>query len=1081
MSLASADIFGIQMIKPTKTGGQVWYQYNVDFNDDPQVYTYSATNEYIIHDILDADGTRFTISSSDAFEVYISPTTGLNPSTTITDQQEMTRRGYMQSPQDWKNVECTMQIVLFAESNDFITLGFRGGRHQGSGAPLGCQGSGYLVDISMAQGGLIRVRKQTWNISVHNWLSTLASGFDSGKPCGFTFKVLVYNTQDVKGVNVEVYVASKNDNDFVKVLSGIDTGQINTDATVCNCTAQGQPLVWGAPTIMLKGTSGKFGFKNWSIREIEGYGTNLPPAPPPTGGGDPGTGGGGSGTGGGGSGTGGGGGTGGGEPVDLTPILATPHTSYVVSGSGPNYSPLDVHFIFAGAAWNSTATTSGTGGGGQNTPITTYSNPILAAPKSTGIKDMGGPVWDKAVVFFIFWGSRWNTQNSPWSRKDLTDFINVLFDPTKGYFDGLIQYKYARRPTIGGFITNTSVTPHDGYVGDEVTDFIISCINSGQVPNPRSNINTRFMYFVFGPPDHLAAPLTQGAWHFSYNTQYPATAIQNYIVLGHVGYVGTFAQQTFGISHELASMISDPLGEQGPPPMDGFIVDPNGPLKDDGPEISDVCADEDKTFSGYTVCPYWSNQDNDCIVTTGKPSWVSCPSGSTWDNGLQQCKKTTTTPPPPTGGGSTANQTLKTQITNSINIVFGPNSNYFKGLIQYGLTKTPVAKSFSVNTTFALANNYTQAQLNSFIDDSIAKGLVPKNTATDHKNVYCVILPPNIKNSAGETGQHYARTFGTGSTAYYDPITSICPTTTSDYNLFTRNLTKFLVAMLTNNSGSTYMGYYLKAGTPMDPKIALFGKEISNVCFDDTADNTISGVSVCKYWSDQDGKCIIPPLSGNPTPFISCHTGAIYDNVTQSCIKQTGSGGGGTTPPGPQGYKIVEAKASDDDGNVPANAIDGKLDTRWSAFGKGQYLRLDLGEAKPIDKIKIAWYQGDKRTNEFEIKTADTTGGEYTSRLKTTSVKGSTALQDYAITPATTSRYVRIYCYGNSLNDWCSISEVEIWGVPIVVPPPGGGDGGGDPGGGTGTEPPKPDDEYNFFDTSFSIDHQLLGLCDPIV
>ncbi|NLG85578.1 MAG: discoidin domain-containing protein, partial [Firmicutes bacterium] len=37
----------------------------------------------------------------------------------------------------------------------------------------------------------------------------------------------------------------------------------------------------------------------------------------------------------------------------------------------------------------------------------------------------------------------------------------------------------------------------------------------------------------------------------------------------------------------------------------------------------------------------------------------------------------------------------------------------------------------------------------------------------------------------------------------------------------------------------------------------------------------------------------------------------------------------------PTPLPIVAVSASADDGNVPANAIDGDLDTRWSALGDG--------------------------------------------------------------------------------------------------------------------------------------------------
>ena len=78
----NTDPFGLWMAKPTKSGGQVWYIYNTDFNNDPQVFTESVSNEYLVHNIEDADGTRFSISASDTFKTYISTSTGYNPSKT---------------------------------------------------------------------------------------------------------------------------------------------------------------------------------------------------------------------------------------------------------------------------------------------------------------------------------------------------------------------------------------------------------------------------------------------------------------------------------------------------------------------------------------------------------------------------------------------------------------------------------------------------------------------------------------------------------------------------------------------------------------------------------------------------------------------------------------------------------------------------------------------------------------------------------------------------------------------------------------------------------------------------------------
>jgi hypothetical protein len=43
---------------------------------------------------------------------------------------------------------------------------------------------------------------------------------------------------------------------------------------------------------------------------------------------------------------------------------------------------------------------------------------------------------------------------------------------------------------------------------------------------------------------------------------------------------------------------------------------------------------------------------------------------------------------------------------------------------------------------------------------------------------------------------------------------------------------------------------------------------------------------------------------------------------------------------------IASVKASGSDGSGAANTMDGKLNTRWSAFGKGQWIQYDLAATK---------------------------------------------------------------------------------------------------------------------------------------
>jgi poly(beta-D-mannuronate) lyase len=122
---------------------------------------------------------------------------------------------------------------------------------------------------------------------------------------------------------------------------------------------------------------------------------------------------------------------------------------------------------------------------------------------------------------------------------------------------------------------------------------------------------------------------------------------------------------------------------------------------------------------------------------------------------------------------------------------------------------------------------------------------------------------------------------------------------------------------------------------------------------------------------------------------------------------------------------ILGVIASGDDGNVPGNTIDRDLNTRWSALGDGQWIEFDLGRGEPLfNQVSIAWYQGDGRSFTFAIEILSIEGDWW--RIYGGYSSGTTLeLQphDFVIHQA---RYVRIVGFGNSRNDWNSITEVEF-------------------------------------------------------
>jgi poly(beta-D-mannuronate) lyase len=134
-------------------------------------------------------------------------------------------------------------------------------------------------------------------------------------------------------------------------------------------------------------------------------------------------------------------------------------------------------------------------------------------------------------------------------------------------------------------------------------------------------------------------------------------------------------------------------------------------------------------------------------------------------------------------------------------------------------------------------------------------------------------------------------------------------------------------------------------------------------------------------------------------------------------------------PASPAKFTIAGASvtASADDGNVPANTVDGSLATRWSANGDGQWIRYDLGSSKTISYVKVAFYSGDVRTSTFDVQTSPD-GTTWTTRGSFTSSGTSLALETFDFTDVS-ARYVRLFGHGNSVNLWNSYTEAEVWGL----------------------------------------------------
>jgi hypothetical protein len=129
--------------------------------------------------------------------------------------------------------------------------------------------------------------------------------------------------------------------------------------------------------------------------------------------------------------------------------------------------------------------------------------------------------------------------------------------------------------------------------------------------------------------------------------------------------------------------------------------------------------------------------------------------------------------------------------------------------------------------------------------------------------------------------------------------------------------------------------------------------------------------------------------------------------------------------------------ASANDGNVPANTVDGNLNTRWSANGDGQWIRYDLGTTRSVAYLRVAFYNGALRVFTFDIQRSSD-GTSWTTVASGVKSALNNDRQTFEVTDFS-ARYVRLVGHGNSTSTWNSMTEVEVWANSSSTPPPSTG------------------------------------------
>ena len=254
----SFDKFGVLKIFQTKKDGQQWYLKS-NPNSDPQFSPQTMLTK-------NSDGSFKIKSTKVRMGVFTS--SGFNPEKIDTlDHNKIAMAGYMQSPNDWRDVEITGYVKLNSGNNDNFVWYARGARHTGFGAPAGCEGTAYKGDLFYD--GNTRWTKEQWHAGGYAFGEFGENiGPISGKWVGF--KVIMYNAveKDKSVVKLELWVDKNNNNNWIKANEKTDKGGWGNAGVECGGKAD-QIITWGGPIAAFRWDGATdVDIKKFSVREI---------------------------------------------------------------------------------------------------------------------------------------------------------------------------------------------------------------------------------------------------------------------------------------------------------------------------------------------------------------------------------------------------------------------------------------------------------------------------------------------------------------------------------------------------------------------------------------------------------------------------------------------------------------------------------------------------------------------------------------------------------------------------------------------------------------------------------------------
>jgi hypothetical protein len=245
-------------IYPTKKGGEQWF-IKSDPASDPRFSPQTTMTK-------NSDGSFKVKSTKVRMGVFTS--SGFHPESIKTlNQNKIALAGYMQSPNDWKNVEITGYVKLNSGSNDNFVWYARGGRHTGFGAPQGCEGVAYKGALYYS--GATRWEKEQWHSGGYVF-GEMGKNIGPIKGKWIGMKVIMYNViqNDKPAVKLELWVDKNNNNNWIKANEKTDKGGWGNAGRECGGKAD-QIITWGGPIAAFRWDGAtNVDIKKFSVREI---------------------------------------------------------------------------------------------------------------------------------------------------------------------------------------------------------------------------------------------------------------------------------------------------------------------------------------------------------------------------------------------------------------------------------------------------------------------------------------------------------------------------------------------------------------------------------------------------------------------------------------------------------------------------------------------------------------------------------------------------------------------------------------------------------------------------------------------